>query len=447
MSKKIMIKLDALSIAVAMAVCVCSFAFVSCGDDEKEGGKVEYDPSKPVVLTSFHPDSGGIASKMIFDGDNFGSDPDKIKVYFNQKPAPVIGSSGKRMYAVVPRLPGDTCTVSVVVGNDSVVYDKKFRYKISVTVSTIAGNGQNVLTGGSLDQALLRPSYLCVDNENNIFVAMDRNPVGLARVNEEENSMTVLYESTVAAGFAPTAPCVDPKTGLVTICADNELGQFCTMDPKEGWAPRIRSWIWKEGTAKPTNGWKKCMAACEVDGYVYVSHYNGHVVKIDPKTWIGETIAIVAQGDNYIAFNPLHPNMLYFTFVSNAGVNANGIYTMDVTAPYPDSTFTRLNINAPTAPGHRDGEVATAQFSDPRQLFFDPEGNLYIADGNNHCIRKITTDNMVETVVGVPGERGYSDGGKDEARFDGPWGIGVSRDGTVYVADCNNCRLRKLAIE
>jgi hypothetical protein len=125
---KMMKKLNALPVAVAMAVYVCSFCFVSCGDDDGEGGKVAYDPSKPVVLTSFHPDSGGIASKIIFDGENFGSDPSMIKVYFNQKQAPVIGSSGKRMYAVVPRTPGDTCTISVVVGNDSVVYDQNFRY-------------------------------------------------------------------------------------------------------------------------------------------------------------------------------------------------------------------------------------------------------------------------------------------------------------------------------
>jgi hypothetical protein len=54
--------------------------FVSCEDEEKNGKGVDYDPSKPVVLTSFHPDLGGIASKVIFDGENFGSDPGKIKV-------------------------------------------------------------------------------------------------------------------------------------------------------------------------------------------------------------------------------------------------------------------------------------------------------------------------------------------------------------------------------
>jgi DNA-binding beta-propeller fold protein YncE len=205
-------------------------------------------------------------------------------------------------------------------------------------------------------------------------------------------------------------------------------------------------WTWKEGTQIPPNPWKKCMASCELDGYVYVSHYNGHLVKLNPKTWVAETIAIIAQGDNYIAFHPLYPNMLYVTFIGSAGVNANGIYSMDITAEDPAATLTRLNSPG-TAAGHRDGELAVAQFNNPRQLLFDPDGNLYIADTGNHCIRRITIDNMVETVVGVPGQAGFRDGGKDDALFNSPWGLGVGRDGTVYVGDTGNCRLRKLAIE
>jgi hypothetical protein len=54
---------------------------------------------------------------------------------------------------------------------------------------------------------------------------------------------------------------------------------------------------------------------------------------------------------------------------------------------------------------------------------------------------------MVETVVGVPGKRGYKDGNADEALFSAPWGIGIARDGTVYVADYDNACIRKLAIE
>jgi DNA-binding beta-propeller fold protein YncE len=54
---------------------------------------------------------------------------------------------------------------------------------------------------------------------------------------------------------------------------------------------------------------------------------------------------------------------------------------------------------------------------------------------------------MVETVVGIPGVAGWKDGGKEDALFNQPYGVGVDKDGTVYIADYNNCRIRKLAIE
>jgi hypothetical protein len=436
---KIMKKLDILPVAVAMAVCVCSFAFVSCGDDEKEGGKVDYDPSKPVVLTSFYPDSGGIASKMIFDGENFGSNPDKIKVYFNSKPAPVIGSSGKRMYAVVPRMPGDTCTVSVVVGDDSVTYNKKFLYKIATTVRTIAGNGSATFNAGTLDKATLDARYVSVDKDNNIFVVICEGAnavIGMVRVNEEENSVTLLARATTQV------PSVDPVTGMVTAVNNSIDGMFYTFDPSEGWAMRTKFFKWKEGTPRPTNTWKKGSVYHKLDGYIYFHHYDGHIVKTHPKTYETETITVLDRGDAYgMSFHPLHPNLLYLAFWEGAGVNSHCICTFDV------ETLEFTKIAGSSGGGYRDGPLDIALFKNPSQIQFDSEGNLYIADSGNHCIRKITTDNMVETVLGIPGVTGKDDGGKEIATFNNPQGICVTESGDMYVADYGNKLLRKLTVE
>ena len=71
---------------------------------------------------------------------------------------------------------------------------------------------------------------------------------------------------------------------------------------------------------------------------------------------------------------------------------------------------------------------------------------MYIADKDNHCIRRISPEGMVETVLGVPGTSGYKDGSKKEALFNQPTGIGIGKDGSVYVADWGNFRVRKLTI-
>ena len=71
-------------------VILISFSFVACKDDVKYSNK-EYDPTKPVVLTSFSPKEGGAKDKILLDGENFGNDPKKIKVYFNKKKRKRVG--------------------------------------------------------------------------------------------------------------------------------------------------------------------------------------------------------------------------------------------------------------------------------------------------------------------------------------------------------------------
>ena len=78
-----------------------------------------YDPSKPLQLTEFLPETGGMTSPVIIKGSNFGNDPSRLKVYFNKKRAKVVKTTGNLAYILTPRLPGDTCSISVAIGNDS----------------------------------------------------------------------------------------------------------------------------------------------------------------------------------------------------------------------------------------------------------------------------------------------------------------------------------------
>ena len=85
-------------------------------------------------------------------------------------------------------------------------------------------------------------------------------------------------------------------------------------------------------------------------------------------------------------------------------------------------------------------------------MFCDNDGNMYIADCDNQCIRRMVIDRdnyrtgTVETVLGMPGTAGWQDGTEEEALFQYPRGIGIAEDGTVYVADYGNARIRKLSI-
>ncbi len=93
--------------------------------------------------------------------------------------------------------------------------------------------------------------------------------------------------------------------------------------------------------------------------------------------------------------------------------------------------------------GNIDGTAAAARFNYPRALALDSAGNLYLAAGDNHTIRKITSDGVATTVAGVRGSSGSTDGPAASARFLYPSGVAVAADGTLYVADGNNT-IRKI---
>ena len=93
--------------------------------------------------------------------------------------------------------------------------------------------------------------------------------------------------------------------------------------------------------------------------------------------------------------------------------------------------------------GYADGIGSAAQFTNPAGMAIDSSGTLYVADTNNHRIRKITAAGVVTTLAGS-GVAGNADGIGTAAQFNGPFAVIVDSSGTLYVADTNNQRIRKV---
>ncbi len=92
--------------------------------------------------------------------------------------------------------------------------------------------------------------------------------------------------------------------------------------------------------------------------------------------------------------------------------------------------------------GSADGVGGNAKFSFPAGLALDDRGNLLVADRDNHRIRRVTPLGEVDTLTGE--DAGYVDGPRSAARFNHPQGIYMGRDGFTYVADSNNHCIRKV---
>ena len=92
-----------------------------------------------------------------------------------------------------------------------------------------------------------------------------------------------------------------------------------------------------------------------------------------------------------------------------------------------------------------NGAAIRARLAYPEAVAVDGAGNLYIADRENHRIRRVDAGGTITTLAGT-GERGYNgDGGPAvEARLNGPTGIAVDSEGALYIADRDNHRIRRV---
>ena len=95
--------------------------------------------------------------------------------------------------------------------------------------------------------------------------------------------------------------------------------------------------------------------------------------------------------------------------------------------------------------GITDGQGTIARFNQPSGIVATTGGTLYVADTNNHTIRKITPAGLVSTVAGVVGASGTSDGASSVAKLNGPRDLCCDSSGNLYFIDSNSRTLRKLS--
>lgn len=179
---------------------------------------------------------------------------------------------------------------------------------------------------------------------------------------------------------------------------------------------------------------------------IYVADYNTHVIRRISGGQVSTLAGTVfvsgsANGSGSLATFD-HPYGL--TLMANGNLIIADEWNCKIRMMTPAGIVTTL-AGAGT-PGSIDGPALTALFNYPSGVAADTVGNIFITDVLNSTIRKLNTVNgQVSTYAGTSGAVGSTDGTGSAARFNGPTGVTYNPSWrNLYVADNNNHLVRKI---
>ena len=202
-----------------------------------------------------------------------------------------------------------------------------------------------------------------------------------------------------------------------------------------------------DGTGSAASFKSPAGVATDSTGNVYVADTANHLIRL--VTPVGVVTTFAGTGG---AAGSTDGNGTAASFDNPSGIAVDkisgNIYVADfnnhtIRKITPSGVVTTLAGTAGSA-GSADGAGSSARFNYPRSVAVDSSGNVYVADYGNQSIRKVSSAGLVTTLAGVAGTAGSADGSGNVARFSGPGGVAVDSTGNVFVADTNNSTIREI---
>ena len=287
-------------------------------------------------------------------------------------------------------------------------YSMVFKVDTNGVVSIVAGNGMSSSAGDgglAIGASLSYPAGLAFDSSGNLYIADTYNS-NIRKV-DTNGIITTVVGGHGSGGFAGDGgPATQALIQNPAEIAIDHSGNLYIVDRGNN---RIRM-------VNPA-GIISTVVGSSTTGF---SGDGGPAAKASISLAMG--VAVDSFGNVYIADT------------SNSAIRmiSNGIIT------------TVAGIGGQGGYSGDGGQATSAKLRAPQSVTVDASGNLYIADMLNERIRRVDTSGIITTVAGT-GTAGFSgDGGTaTAAMLSTPVGVGVDASGAVYVADLDNHRVRR----
>jgi mucin-19 len=317
-------------------------------------------------------------------------------------------------------------------------------------VTTFAGNtSTSFVNANGIGATFNNPTGVAVDSGGNVYIADYTNhrirkitPDGVVSTLAGSGTATFADGTGAAASFnTPRGIAVD-SVGSVYVgdYSNNRIRKITSAGVVTTLAGSATAGsLDATGTnAQFRNPWG---VAVDSAGTVYVADYTNH--RIRKVTFDGVVTTLAGNG----TASSVDGTGTSATFNNPRGIEVDSAGNVYTTEGHRIRKITRAGVTTTLAgsgtAAFADGSGATASFNTPHGITIDSNGTLYVADQTNHRIRKVTSSGVVSTLAGS-GTTTFTDGTGTNATFNNPQGVAVDSAGTVYVADASNHRIRKI---